>query len=150
MSRPIASRPGFIPSLLGFVLLVELALTRFLLTADANLVYILGHPINIACAARQHFGIPCPTCGFTRGFVLSVHGNFWDAWRLSPSGPLFAVAVMAAVLICFAYALLQSRNLTSWTLAFRKYVQAATFVYSAAAIVLWLATWVSVVRSMRL
>lgn len=150
MSRPIASRPGFIPSLLGFVLLAELTATRFLMTADLNLVYILGHPINIVCAARQHFGIPCPTCGFTRGFVLSVHGDFLNAWRLSPSGPLFAIAVMAAALICFIYALLQTRNPANWTLAFRKYVQAATFVYSVAGIIVWLATWVSVIRGMKL
>ncbi|HMD48289.1 MAG TPA: DUF2752 domain-containing protein [Bryobacteraceae bacterium] len=150
MSRPIASRPGFIPSLLGLVLLAELAIARFALTADANLVYVLGHPINIVCAARQHFGIPCPTCGFTRGFVLSVHGDFLDAWRLSPSGPLFAIAVMAATLLCFIFALLQMRNLPNGTLAFRRYVQTATLVYAGAGIVVWLATWVSVVRGMQL
>jgi len=150
MSRSIASRSGFIPSLLGLILLAELALTRFAMTADLNLVYVLGHPINIVCAAKQHFGIPCPTCGFTRGFVLSIHGNFLDAWRLSPSGPLFAIAVVAAALVCFVYALLQSRNLTDRMQAFRKYVQAATFVYSTAGIAIWLATWVTVVRGMKL
>jgi hypothetical protein len=150
MSRPIASRPGFISSLLGLVLLVELAVIRFAMTADANFVYILGHPIDIVCAARQHFGIPCPTCGFTRGFVLSVHGDLLAAWRLSPSGPLFAIAVMAAALLCFIFALLQTRNLTNWTLAFRRYVQAATLIYSAGGLVVWLATWVSVVRGMKL
>ena len=139
-------RPGFIPSILGFVLLAELAVARLVFTADENVVYILGHPINIVCAAKQHFGIPCPTCGFSRGFVLTLRGSFFDAWRLSPSGPLFAIALAAAAVVCLIFALLEARHMTNRVRAFRRYVQTAGFVYSAAGVVIWLATWISVVR----
>ena len=147
--RTMASRPGFIPSILGLVLLAELAIARLVFTADQNLVYILGHPINIVCAARQHFGIPCPTCGFTRGFVLTLNGNFFDAWRLSPSGPLFAVALSAAAVICLIFALLEARRMTSAVRAFRKYAQTLGLCYSAAGVVIWLATWISVIRGIK-
>jgi Protein of unknown function (DUF2752) len=139
------SRPGFIPLTLGLVLLAELAVARLAFTADENLVYILGRPINIVCAAKQHFGIPCPTCGFSRGFVLTLHGQFFDAWRLSPSGPLFAIALAAAAVICLIFALLEAGHMTNGIRAFRRYVQTASLVYSAAGAIIWLATWVSVV-----
>lgn len=148
MLRRITTRPGFIPRMLGLILLAELALTRFAFSADSNLVYILGHAINIVCPAKRQFGIPCPTCGFTRGFVLSVHGHIFEGWQLSPSGPLFAIAVAAAALLCFVFALLQSQNTAGTIRSFRKYVQMATLIYSASGIVIWLATWVSVVRGM--
>jgi hypothetical protein len=146
--RTLPSRPGFIAWMLGFILVLEILVTRFALSADNNLVYVLGHPINIVCAARQHLGIPCPTCGFTRGFVLSVHGNILDAWRLSPSGPLAAIAVAGAALACFIFAILQGRGLYSRITSFKKWVGAATLVYGVAGTIVWLATWISVVRTL--
>lgn len=150
IARNLSSRDGFIPSILGLVLLAELAIARLMFTADENLVYILGHPINIVCAAKQHFGIPCPTCGFTRGFVLTLYGKFLEAWRLSPSGPLFAIALVAAALLCLIYALLEFRHRTQSIRAFRRYVQTAGLVYSTAGLIIWLATWASVVRGLRI
>src|SRR5579871_1463957 len=114
MLSGVTSRPGFIPWMLGLLLAAELAVTRFLLTADANLVYILGRPIHMVCAAKQQFGIPCPTCGFTRGFVLTLHGDWLMAWRLSPSGPLFAIATAGAALVCFLFAILQTRGMSNY------------------------------------
>jgi hypothetical protein len=145
--RPgITSRPGFIPWVLGLILALEALLTRLVFTADNDWVYIFGHPIHMVCAARAHFGIPCPTCGFTRGFVLSLHGDFTGAWRLSPSGPLFAIALLGAMLVCFAFAILQSRGMHARLPHFRKWVQAGALVYSLAGTIVWLATWVSTVR----
>jgi Protein of unknown function (DUF2752) len=148
MPRGITSRPGFIPWMLGLILAVELAVTRLAFSADANLVYILGHPINIVCALRRQFGIPCPTCGFTRGFVLTLHGDWLTAWRLSPSGPLFAIATIGAAVVCFLFALLQTRARSGYIPSLRKWVQLLALGYSAAGICIWLTSWVSAIRGL--
>jgi hypothetical protein len=146
MRPEITSRPGFIAWILGLILAVEASLTRLIFTADNDWVYIFGHPIHMVCAARAHFGIPCPTCGFTRGFVLSLHGDFAQAWRLSPSGPLFAIALLGAMLVCFAFAILQSRGMHARLPHFRTWVQAGALVYGLTGTIVWLATWVATVR----
>jgi uncharacterized protein DUF2752 len=148
MLRGITSRPGFIAWMLGVILVCEILATRFAFTADNDLVYVLGHPINIVCAAKQHFGIPCPTCGFTRGFVLSVHGNIGGGWRLSPSGPLAAIAIAGAALAFFAFAILQGCGMYARVAVFRRWVGAATLAYGVAGTIVWLGTWISVVRAL--
>jgi hypothetical protein len=102
--RKLSAKSGFAAALLGTLLLLELAATRLALTADDDFVYVLGHRINVVCAARKQFGVPCPTCGLTRGFVLTVHGRIREAWRLSPSGPLAVIGILAmgVTLVVFA------------------------------------------------
>jgi len=84
----MTNRAGFAATVLGADDAPELLVINLAFTADSDFVYLLGRPINVACAARQRFGVPCPTCGLTRGFVLTVHGHVREAWRLSPTGPL--------------------------------------------------------------
>ena len=134
--------------MLGIILVCEILATRFAFDADNDLVYVLGHPVNIVCALKQQLGVPCPTCGFTRGFVLTVHGNLSDAWRLSPSGPLAAIAVAGAALAFFAFAIMQSRGMYARVPMFKRWVAAATLVYGLAGTIVWLATWISVVRAL--
>ncbi len=148
MLRGITSRPGFIAWMLGAILVCEILATRLAFTADNDLVYLLGHPINIVCALKQQFGIPCPTCGFTRGFVLSVHGSIGDAWRLSPSGPLAAIAIVGAALAFFAFAFLQRRGMYARVASFKRWVGAAALVYGMAGTIVWLGTWISAVRAL--
>ncbi len=82
------SRPGFVPIMVGIMLMAELALAAALLSADRYSVAFAGIPIGVACAFKQHFGIPCPGCGMTRSLILSLHGNFTDAADLNPAGPV--------------------------------------------------------------
>ena len=56
------------------------------------------------CLVYNTFGIPCPGCGMTRGFVAMGHGQFTDAWRSNPLSPILFVGAWAyllyAALLC--------------------------------------------------
>ena len=149
MPRRFTSRPGFTAAVLGIAILGELVLTSLLFTADRDFVYILGHRINYVCAARQRYGIPCPTCGLTRGFVMSVHGRVNDAWQLSPTGPL-AVCGMAgmAIMLLISAALDQRRKAVrlGWM---RQLIRTGALTYAGAATLIWASSWIATVVRMK-
>ena len=150
MARAITSRAGFAAAVLGAMLLIELAATSLLFSADQDFVYFLGHRINYVCAARQRYGVHCPTCGLTRGFVLTVHGKAGEAWRLSPTGPLAAVGMFAMGVLLLIYAVLEQRRRQvqlaqrqlHW---FRRSVQAGMLAYAGAATLIWAGSWIATV-----
>lgn len=142
MSRALTSRAGFTAAVLGAMLLAELAATSLLFTADQDFVYFLGHRINYVCAARQRYGIPCPTCGLTRGFVLTVHGKARDAWRLSPTGPLAAVGMFGMGALLLLYAALQQRGRMD---RFRRSIRAGVLAYASVGTLIWAVSWVATV-----
>jgi hypothetical protein len=43
----------------------------------------LGHPVGL-CLFKQLTGIPCPTCGFTRGVLNVLYGRPGQAWLCNP------------------------------------------------------------------
>jgi hypothetical protein len=51
---------------------------------------LLGEALRLpqVCITRTFLGIPCPGCGLIRSFVAVAHGNFPDAFRHNPMGPL--------------------------------------------------------------
>jgi hypothetical protein len=63
----------------------------------------LDRPV-VLCLIKRCTGIPCPTCGFTRGLLSLLHGNITQAWLYNPL--LFSVLILfftaAAVRILFA------------------------------------------------
>lgn len=83
------------------LIFLNAAAARLLFTADAAAVYLLGAPLPSTCALRSQTGIPCPTCGWSRAAVLTLHGDLAAAWSLAPG----AVAAAAGT-ICFAFLLL--------------------------------------------
>ncbi len=131
--------------MLGAMLLAELAATSLLFTADQDFVYLLGHRINYVCAARQRYGIPCPTCGLTRGFVLTVHGRARDAWRLSPTGPLAATGMFGMGAMLLIYAALQQRRRRVQPSRMPRYVRAGALAYAGAGTLIWAVSWVTTV-----
>ena len=131
--------------MLGVMLLAELAATSLLFTADRDFVYFLGHRINYVCAARQRYGIPCPTCGLTRGFVLSVYGKAQDAWRLSPTGPLAAVGMFGMGAMLLIYAALQQRRGRGQPSSMPRYVRTGALAYAGVGTLIWMGSWVATV-----
>lgn len=149
MTRRLTSRAGFTAALLGAMLLAELVVTNVLFTADRDLVYFLGSSIHYVCSARAHYGVPCPTCGLTRGFVLTVHGEPGEAWRLSPTGPLTVFGMLAMSVMLMIYAVLQQAGKDRALGSMRRFVQAAAVTYGSVATVIWASTWISTVVRMK-
>ena len=56
------------------------------------------------CLIKHLTGIPCPTCGFTRGTLMFLRGNIIQSWLYNPL--LFSAigiyCILAAVRIVFA------------------------------------------------
>ena len=143
------NRAGFAATVLGAALLLDLALIRFSFTADLDSVYVLGHRINYTCAARQRFGAPCPTCGFTRGFVLSLHGRIPDAWRLSPAGPLAAIGTLGMAVVLLAYAIFEQRRPSTQVASVKRWIEAGALSYGAVATLIWISSWISTVAKLK-
>ena len=51
----------------------------------------LDRPV-VLCLIKRCTGIPCPTCGFTRGLLSLLHGNITQAWLYNPL--LFSVLIL--------------------------------------------------------
>lgn len=147
--RKLASRSGFAAWTVGALILLQVAAAGLLFSADNDFVYFLNRPIHYVCAARQHFGVPCPTCGFSRGFVLSIHGRIGDAWRLSPSGPLAAIGllVMGAALVVFGT--LQMKRPRHSLARTEAWLRAGALSYGAIAMAIWAISWVSTILRVR-
>ena len=147
--RRLSRSTGFTATVLGVMLLMELAAAALLLTADDDFVYFLGRRINIVCALRQRFGFPCPTCGLTRGFVLTVHGHVGEAWRLSPTGPLAAVGIFGMGVALVIFAALERRRTPAQLVEVKRWVQNGALTYGGVATLIWICSWISVVTNIR-
>jgi hypothetical protein len=147
--RRISNKTGFAATLLGAVLLLELAVIRVAFTADNDFAYFLGHRINVVCAARQHFGVPCPTCGLTRGFVLSVHGHIGEAWRLSPAGPLAVLGMLGMGLTLLALGSLERQRTSADLSMMKRWIERSALAYGALATVIWISSWISVITRLK-
>ena len=143
--RKISNKTGFAATLLGAVLLLELAAMRVIFTADNNFAYFVGHRIQVVCAARQHFGVPCPTCGLTRGIVLSLHGHIGEAWRLSPAGPLAVLGMLGMGFTLLAFGRLERRRTSDDLSRIKCWIERSALAYGALATVIWISSWVSVI-----
>ena len=55
-------------------------------------------PALPACVFRAATGVPCPTCGTTRGVFALLHGDLRSALRFNP---LSAVVVAVLIRRCF-------------------------------------------------
>jgi len=147
--RKLSSKSGFAPLVAGAALLLQLSVIGLLFSADDDLVYFLGHPIHYVCAARQRYGIPCPTCGLTRGFVLTIHGKIGDAWRLSPTGPLASIGMFGTGVILLSFGFLQTARPRLRPARIEFWLRAGVLSYCAASVAIWATSWLSTILRMR-
>jgi hypothetical protein len=145
----MTNRAGFAATVLGAMMLLELLAVNLAFTADSDFVYFLGRRINIVCAARQRFGAPCPTCGLTRGFVLTVHGRGGEAWRLSPAGPLAVGGILGMSIVLLIFASLERRRTPAQLAGVKRCVQTGALAYAGMAILIWICSWISVVTRLK-
>ena len=146
----MTARAGFAAAVVGAILLLELVITGVAFTADHDFVYFFGHRINIVCAARQRLGVPCPTCGLTRGFVLTVHGRVRDAWRLSPTGPLAVGGIFGMGIALLGFAGFERRRTPAQLAGMKRWLQTGALAYGGMATLIWIFSWVSVVTGLKL
>ena len=61
------------------------------------LIGLNGLPAPEMCGSRAWFGIECPGCGLTRGFIRLASGDWSGAMALNRVAPLLAFAVLAQI-----------------------------------------------------
>jgi hypothetical protein len=86
-----------VPRRLGWPLWALLVVCVWLAlgTAALHLGSRLDRPLQL-CLFKRVAGLPCPTCGFTRGALCVAHGQLARAWLYNPL--LFsALALLFAV-----------------------------------------------------
>jgi hypothetical protein len=79
------------------------------------LVWLSAHfhqPVQL-CLIKRLTGVPCPTCGFTRGAISLLGGHIAQAWLYNPL--LYSVLALfsVAVAVRFIWARRLRINLTS-------------------------------------
>jgi hypothetical protein len=65
----------------------------------------MGRPIY-TCLFKRLTGIPCPTCGFTRGALCLLHGRVGQAWLYNP----LLFSVLGVLLIAIVLRLVFARS----------------------------------------
>lgn len=61
------------------------------------LIGLGGLPAPEMCGSRAWFGIECPGCGLTRGFIRLASGDWSGAVALNRVAPLLAFAALAQI-----------------------------------------------------
>lgn len=74
-------------------------LLSFLGKVQNGLVYFGAYQSSITCSFLSTFGIPCATCGLTRGWICLAHGDFIKASNYN----VYSVSTFLAVLIVSIY-----------------------------------------------
>jgi len=147
--RSYASQAGFAAAVLGTVLILQLAVARIVFTADDDLIYFLGRPIHVVCWVKQRWGVPCPACGGSRGFILALHGGFGQGWRISPLGPLAAIGMAAGGLALLVFSQIERRASRQHADRFRRWFATTALTYGVAATVICTVAWLSAVAQVR-
>ncbi len=142
--RAVVNRPGFVPGLCGALLLAQLFVLRAVATADLNSVTFAGHALQWGCWFRQRFGIPCPMCGLTRSFLLTLQGQLSAAVQLNPAGPLFVIGLctLGCALLCVMLCA-QTKRGTAMAARLQRHLRFGATVYAGLFITVLLAHWVS-------
>ena len=85
------------------------------------------------CAFEAMTGLPCPTCGITRSFAATAHGQLGLAFHYHAFGPFLFTAMLLASLWAFTgRPFPRMRRWMAWALA------AALLLYGVARMVGWI------------
>ncbi len=126
----------------GALIWADALAARFALRADDTYVYFLGRPVGITCWMRTHLGIPCPTCGLSRGLVLSLHGKWGAAWHLFPAAPLALAGALLLASALLAVAALQASG-SPFAVTLGRPVRKAGLLWAAVTVLVWIGGWLT-------
>ena len=119
-------------------MLAHLAALRALCEVTPAGVSFAGHTLGLSCAVRARLGLPCPTCGITRGVVLAVHGRIGEAWNLSPGG---VAAVIGMTLLAVALVVLGWRQQSGLGSSASRWIRRGAVAWAGATVVVWMGGW---------
>lgn len=103
--------------LAAIFLFLGLVVLRVATWADANQVWLFGRQLHWGCWFKEHYGFPCPTCGMTRSVILTMHGDFHNAFQLNPAGPFFIAGLILVAIISLRLPLIGLKEIKSRQLA---------------------------------
>jgi hypothetical protein len=93
-SRPRVEKPNLGDGLRREGALLVLTSLVIGLSFGMTVLKSRGLWVSIPCLFNKITGLPCLTCGLTRSFSLTAHGQFTAAFRMHLLGPLlFALTV---------------------------------------------------------
>lgn len=90
---PASLKQRLIAAAVAIVCLTILTLAGFLKPDPQGLGTHTQLNIN-ACGFYERSGYPCPTCGMTTAFALTVRARIYEALLAQPAGTLAALATM--------------------------------------------------------
>ncbi|MCA1555073.1 MAG: DUF2752 domain-containing protein [Acidobacteria bacterium] len=142
-----ANRAGSAPGLVGALLLVQLGVLRLLASATPERAYLFGRELHWECWFKQHFGFPCPTCGMTRSFLLSLHGQFKEAAGLNPAGLLLVLGLVLFSLALIFLMFYRQRNTSLAAGVVHRRIRLGASVYGSLLVVVLFAHWLGEITS---
>lgn len=142
-----ANRAGSAPGLCGALLLLQLGLVRALAWATSERAYFAGRELNWGCWFRDHFGIPCPTCGMTRSVLLSLQGDFAEAARLNPAGLLLVAGLVVFSLSMIFLMFYRQGHASLAAGAVHRRIRIGASVYGSLLVVVLFAHWLGEVAT---
>jgi hypothetical protein len=97
--------------LAGILLFLALVVLRVAAWANASQVWLFGRQLHWGCWFKEHFGLPCPTCGMTRSVILTMHGDFHNAFLLNPAGPILIAGLILVAIIALRLPLITATSI---------------------------------------
>jgi len=143
MMHGLRGKLNFTPGVVGLALVVPLAMLRLMASASAESVYVAGRELRWGCAFQKMFGIPCPNCGLTRGVLLSLHGQFAEAWALNPAGPLIVLGVLLLGLAMFFLTFYQTSHTPHVAGRIRRHIRVGSSAYAGLVVAVLVAHWLA-------
>ena len=142
-----ANRAGSAPGLVGALLLVQLAFVRLVASATTERAYLFGRELHWECWFKERLGFPCPTCGMTRSFLLSLHGQFTEAAQLNPAGLLLVLGLVVFSLALIFLMFYRQRHTTLAAGALHRRIRLGASVYGSLLVFVLFAHWLAEIAS---
>ena len=138
-----ANRAGSAPGLVGALLLVQLAAVRLVASATTERAYLFGRALHWDCLFKQRLGFPCPTCGMTRSFLLSLQGQFTEAAHVNPAGLLLVLGLVVFSLALVFLMFYRQHRTTLAAGAVHRRIRLGASVYGSLLLVVLFAHWLT-------
>lgn len=138
-----ANRAGSAPGLTGALLLLQLFIVRAFASATTERASLFGRELHWDCWFKQRLGFPCPTCGMTRSFLLSLQGQFTEAAALNPAGPLLVLGLVLFSLALLFLMFYRRRRTSLAAGAVHRRIRLGASVYGSFLVVVLFAHWLT-------